>query len=262
MSTVSLMPVGKKISIKRSMRIPITSALSTSTNLKASGNMLGDYRNQELILDEGAVIRVDAFSAVVKAKGYPATKITVFPDMGKAGTVYVSLDDLDGLSWESVDEGVKKKPSAPTRRIDVSINDDSFNYTNVWHAAFKDRHYVTAQSELVVINPLELSGDDLEKMMFSTDTEHRIGEAIVKIGRESWTYQLRYKIHHAFDLGFPDTGSSTHMKLLSAKFSHSRIMLQIQRGFGYDSKGWEDIVETMDTPDKFVRAYLEEKHPK
>lgn len=262
MSTVSLMPVGKKISIKRSMRIPITGALSNSTNLKESGNMIGDYRDQELILDEGTVMRVDAFSAVVKAKGYPATKITVFPDMGKAGTVYVSLDDLDGLSWESVDEGVKKKPSAPTRRIDVSINDDSFNYTNVWHSAFRDSHYDTTQSEIVVINPLALSEDELEKMMFTTDADHRIGEAIVKIGRESWTYQIRYKILHAFDLGFPDTGSSTHMKLLSAKFSHSKIMLQIQHGYGYNSDRWEDVAETNDTPDKFVRAYLEEKHPK
>ena len=36
-------------------------------------------------------------------------------------------------------------------------------------------------------------------------------------------------------------------------------MLQIQHGYGHV---WKDVTETNDTPDKFVRAYLEEKHPK
>jgi hypothetical protein len=268
MSTVSLMPVGKKIQAKRSLRVPIASMLSSADNLRKSGNMIGDcYRNQELILDEGTVLRVDAFSAVVKAKGYPATKITVFPDGGKSGTVYVSLDDLDGLSWESIDEA-PKKPSAPTRRIDISIKDDSINLINVWHGAFRNRNYEIGKSGTVVVNPLELSDNDLRRMNFTVDTESRIGEAVVKIGRDTWTYQIRYKIHYLFDLLFPDTielteGDFVKMKLISAKFNRSIVKLQIQHGFGYGSdKEWQTITETADTPDKFIRSFLEEKHPK
>ena len=85
MSTVSLMPIGKKIRVKREIRVPILIILSTGMHLQQLGYIIG----KTLILDADSVFRIEAFSAAVKEKTYPSTKITVFPDDGKSGSLYI-----------------------------------------------------------------------------------------------------------------------------------------------------------------------------
>lgn len=253
MSTVSLMPVGKKIRVKREIRVPVISVLSTAENLKSSGCLIGSYTERKLILDEGAVVRIEAFSAATKDKGYPGVKLTVFPEGGKSGSLYVSLGELDGFSWESLDEE-PRKPGQPKRRIDVSLDMRRVNFDHIWHEVF-GRNNFKVVDEIAIINPLVLSDIEIEEKEFKIVNTHNIGEALVKIGRESWEYSVQFKVTHNFDLIFP------HHRLLSARYNHMTVELQVRSNYSYADKDWVTISEVIDTPEKFVQVYLEEKHP-
>jgi hypothetical protein len=120
--------------INRRVIIPYSQFLSASEKLKDAHRIL----DRSLILEEGDLIRVDGFKALATAKSYPDVKLTVVPQGGKSSPIYVSLENLDGISWEPIriEEKEKKKTETPSRRYDVSISDNRINLDTVWHRAF------------------------------------------------------------------------------------------------------------------------------
>jgi len=257
MSTVSLMPIGKKIRVKREIKMPIFNVLSTGMHLRDHGFILGTYRKETLILDAGTVFRIEAFSASVKDKTFPSTKITIFPETGKAGSLYIELDGLDGLSWESVEEE-PKKASTPVRRIDISINDKP-NFRACWHKAFEER-YEIENPIAVLVNPSKLAPHELEKCEFKATVENDIGEAIVKLGKDSWSYTMRTSIRHVFRLHMIQCPSNPSILLLAATYDRSTHKLQIKEGGSYSTQPYLSIADTLDTPEKFTKEYLNNKH--
>jgi hypothetical protein len=258
MSTVSLMPIGKKVRVKRELKVPIFNVLSTGMHLKEQGFILGNYRNETLILDAGTVFRIDAFSASVKDKTFPSTKITIFPESGKSGSLYIELDGLDGLSWESIDEE-PKKASVPVRRIDISLKDDKINFLGCWHKAFEERYEID-NPIAVLVNPSKLTPHELEKGEFKGTVENDMGEAIVKLGKDSWAYTIRTSIKHIFKLSMIQCPSNPSIILLAATYDHSTYRLQIKEGGSYSNQPYISIADTIETPEKFIKEYLTNKH--
>jgi hypothetical protein len=258
MSAVSLMPIGKKVRVKREIKMPILNVLSTGIHLKDHGFILGNYRKETLILDAGTVFRIDAFSASVKDKTFPSTKITIFPESGKSGSLYIELDGLDGLSWESIDEE-PKQASAPVRRIDISLKDDKINFLGCRHKAFEDRYEID-KPITVLVNPAKLTSHELENGKFKGTVENDIGEAIVKLGKDSWSYTIRTSINHVFLLSMITCPSNPSILLLAATYDHSTYRLQIKEGGSYSSQPYANITDTLETPEKFIKEYLINKH--
>jgi hypothetical protein len=251
MSTVSLMPVGKKIRVKREIRIPILNILSSGMHLQQMGLIIG----KTLILDANSVFRIEAFSAAVKDKSFSSTKITVFPENSKSGSLYIELDGLDGLSWESVDESQKTVPK-PVRRVDVKI-DREIDVTYCWSQAFNGRYNIVPGEEFpeVVINPLVLDKLQLADGRFLESSTYKIGDATVKIDKEVFVYEIQALDNHYFEIG---NIQSHGFSLLSAKLSEISVNLQIRKSFG----AWEHLATlnpddvSKDTITKIVTNHL------
>lgn len=253
MSTVSLMPIGKKIRVKREIRVPVLNILSTGMHLEQKGFIIGNT----LILDANSVFRIEAFSAAVKEKTYPSTKITIFPDDGKSGSLYIELDGLDGLVWESVDEA-PKSPTKAVRRIDVKI-DREIDASYCWSQSFNGRYDIGEDLQEVVINPLALDKSQLADGRFVESANYNIGNATVKIEKEVFVYEIQTLVDHFFDIG---NIKSHGLVLLSAKLDVIAVNLQIRISFGK----WDHLA-TLDASDlsnqtvtKTVTEYLKRLH--
>ena len=255
MSTISLIPVGKKIRVKREIKIPINSILSTGLHLQQKGFIIG----KTLILDADSIFRIDAFSAAVKEKTYPSTKITIFPHDGKSGSLYIDFEGLNGLSWESIEETPKPPPKA-VRRIDVKI-DREIDASYCWSQAFNGRYDIVDGEECkeVVINPLVIEKLQLADARFIESSNYRIGDVTAKIDTKVFIYEIQALVNHYFDIG---NIQSHGFSLLSAKLAQISVNLQIRT---YAQK-WDHLA-TLDIKDlskqtitKTVIEYIEKLH--
>lgn len=254
MSTISIMPIGKKIKIKKRTEMRISSMLATAANLKPHGFLLGG----NLMLEENSVMRVEAFSASVSEKSYPNVRISVFPEGGKMGTLYVTLDNLDGLTWEPVDEVVKAEPK-PTRRLDVDFKPDFKDTSFVWHESFGEK-YDTLMPSWKIINPLKLSPEELKFQRFFERRNSDAGTAIVKIDKEVFQYYIQYQTDYHFKTKIDATTG-----LLSAKFDYVSISLNIKQGWCSNEEGvWHTLLTEAHQGDEdhleVIKKYLKEKH--
>lgn len=258
MSTVSIMPLGKKIKVKRETKLKIASQLATADNLKTAGLILGEVgRSGILILDIDTVIRVDGFSGAIAAKSYPGVKMSVFPEGGKMGQLYVSLDDLDGLTWEIVEEAVKPT-SLPIKRLDINLLANRSDGSHCWHSAFAES-YDTRLPVLKTINPLVLSEEEMKFRRFSKIDTSDAGTAVVKIEKSATNYTLQWATEYHFKtLINPTTG------LLSAKFEYLSISLNIKEGWNYSNGEWHTLLTEARQGDEsyesIIKKYLKEKH--
>lgn len=190
MSTISLMPVNKRIKVTKDFKINMSDSLGNSTQiLKEAGMLVGD----ELILDSGSNLRVESFKAFSSVKGWPAVKITIFPEGSKSCQCYVELSQFDGLSWEAVEEKEKKEPKE-IQRINISFEKHEkylkdINSYPCWHRAFKNGFRIGEKD--IILNPVELTKDEIKKRTFISQNELTVGEAVVKKGKNSYSYDIR-----------------------------------------------------------------------
>ena len=257
MSTISIMPIGKKMRIKRATKMS-ASTIGAKDGLEAAGMLLGDW-SPTLILDENTIIRVDAFSSTIAQKSYPSVKMSIFPEGYKMGQVYVSLDSLDGITWEIVEEDAKKIPVI-TKRIDIEWNSNYTNYMNIVYVdAFGTRFNMGDNP--CVVNPLKLEPNELKTLSMDSTSTHECGSAIIKIGRDSHKYKFQYLLVFHFLL---EKGPEP-LCLLQARFDRLDISLQI--GAEYNYKGdyetlWAgtnlNFVQT--DHEILVKNYLKEKY--
>ena len=190
MSTISLMPVNKRIKVAKDFKINMYDSLGNSRQiLKEAGMLVGD----ELILDSGSNLRIEGFKAYSSVKGWPAVKITIYPEGSKSCQCYVDFSQFDGLSWETVEEKEKKEPRE-VQRINISFEKNErylkdINSFPCWHRAFKNGFRIGDKD--IILNPIELSKDEIEKRIFTGGNDLTVGEAIVKKGKNSYSYDIR-----------------------------------------------------------------------
>jgi hypothetical protein len=254
MSTVSLMPIRKKFAIKKETKINVTSVLSTASNLEEAGILLTKGRQDSLmLLEEGALVRVDGFGGDLKDD--PTVKLSVFPKEGRMGQVYVKLEDMDGLVWETYHEEPKKEV-IPVKRYEVSLSYPGFkDRGGVWHNAFGGyKRWVEIEREIV--NPLALSKEELEKGSFYAETTYDAGTAVFKYGKKTAVYDLKWAYGYNFKLEKPENG------LMYAKSSYNTVELRIKPK--YSSSEWEVVVretrQSEESYEKMVKDFLKEKH--
>ena len=199
MSTISLMPVNKKIKVTKDFKINMSNSLGNSTKiLKEAGMLVGD----ELILDSGSKMRVESFKAFSSVKGWPAVKITLFPEGSKSCQCYVELSQFDGLSWEAEEEKEKPVPKE-VQRINFSFEKHE-NYLKeidkypCWHRAFKNGFRIGDKD--VILNPIELTKDEIKKQIFLAKTDLAAGEVVVKKGKNSYSYDIRIERTFCFKI--------------------------------------------------------------
>jgi hypothetical protein len=195
MSTISIMPLGTHMRINRRVIVPYSQFLSASEKLKDAHRIL----NESLILEEGDLIRVDGFKAFATAKSYPDVKLTVVPSEGKSAAIYISLENLDGISWEPVkiEEKEKKRKETPSRRYDVSISDNQINTSTIWHRAFGNSY--NEKSGTQIINPLELEPNERKKGFAVVDF-CKMGDALMTdIDQRRYSYSIHSKVTHRFE---------------------------------------------------------------
>ena len=223
MSTISLMPLGKKMRVKRATRMNILSTVGSMDSLKAAGMLLSHgYTADTLILDEDSIIRIEGFSSSISDKYYPSVKISIFPDQGKLGQLYVVLNAFDGLTWENVEEDEKKIPVI-TKRIDVAWKKNFTDYIDNCRAQVFGGGNYTVGDPPKIINPLELKDKDFADMTFAIDKRVECGSAVVKIGRESFIYNMQYIVLFHFII---EKGPKP-LELLQARFTFLDYALQI-----------------------------------
>jgi len=245
MSTISIMPLGTYMKINRRAIVPYSQFLLASQKLKEAHRIL----NQSLILEEGDTIRIDGFKAFATAKSYPDVKLTVVPQGGKSAAIYVSMENLDGISWEPVKIKEKaKKEIPPSRRYDVSINENQINLENVWHRAFGG---VYKKESAQIVNPLELNPEERKKG-FAIVNFNKMGEALLTdIDQRRYSYQIHSKVTHRFE---PDTVDG----ILAMRRVEATAELVIV-GFGENPERGEiicEIVRGVTDPVKEVKAFM------
>lgn len=252
MSSISLMPVGAKIKVIKEHKIVISNRNSTTKALEDSGMIIGN----NIILDENTVIRIDGFSSQYSSKDYPTTRLTVFPDQRKSGKVDVSLKDLDGLVW-GILEVAAKQPVKEVKRINIEYNDDNTNYKyNVWHQAFK-HGYDLENDDIVVVNPLELTEDEIKNLEFSYERKTDVGSVVIKIGRKNWNYKLAIKQKFNFKLELSGVG------LLSCKLDTIEKKLEYKEDNYYTSEFSPidiDLNFNKNTVIKLIDRFFKDKH--
>ncbi len=179
--------MSSKIRITRLSEIPCGNMMSNSDHLRNLGIVIGaNLSHQKLILEVGTIVRIEGFSCDLASKSFPAVKISIFPEGSKMGTLYVQMEDLDGVSWEPIVEEKKEvKPSLPRLIIEIA---EPTTYNNVWHPAFNKSY----TSGLEMINPLALTKDDLKSKTFHKYDNTDIGNAVYKDGKNVTTYRLRF----------------------------------------------------------------------
>lgn len=251
MSTISIMPINTKLRVNKRTQIPYSRKLAASSNIEKANCILGN----ELILDEGCHIRFEGFSASATDKSYPEVKITVFPISGKAGQIYVSLEQFDGLTWEPISEETlneDKKHRGPIRRYEVVLNGRGVETDYVWHNAFDERYNVN-DCKLLIVNPLALKPQERKDGFFSIQIT-QIGEAMFSIDSSKTTYNLQVRASHEFKTELMGDG------LLGAKCVSSVFNLEISPKWenSYVHVGKIEINETDVV--KMVKDYLKEKH--
>jgi hypothetical protein len=181
------------------------------------------FLHENLILEEGDLIRVDAFKAFASHKQYPDVKLTVTPyENGvpsQSGSVYVSLEHLDGLSWEPfVKTETKKKETKPSRRYDVSITRRfDAEFLNIWHKAF-DGHF---HDDVQIVNPLELSSEE-RREGFSLVRNFTMGESLVIDQSKRYRMTIVGRVTHLFK---PEIVKEGDLSLLGMRKVSSQTML-------------------------------------
>lgn len=251
MSTISLMPVGTKIKITKPNKISVYSRCSKTEPLVSAGMVNGDT----LILDEGTIIRIDGFSSQYNLKSYPMVRLSVFPEGKKSGKVNTILNELDGLSWDACPENNVAQPQKKIVRVNVEYDSTRYkSYNMVWHSAFSKGYDGNVKKE-VMVNPLELTHDEITNRVFYDTTVHYdAGNCVVKIGQSNWNYTIQYSRITKFGLSVPQNG------LLSATLVDQTIVLYLKSYNEEEEK--LDIDPNQD--DKIVisliESYLKEKH--
>ena len=255
MSTVSLMPVGKKIKGSKHTVMEVVNKLSTATNIEEAGMLI----DKKLIIDPDTVIRVDAFSASVSEKSYPSVKVSIFPTGGRMGQLYVDLSSLDGLTWEIVEEK-QKEPPKPVRRIEVEFYPASS--TDVcWHEAFGREYYDIHSPVWKVVNPLALTKEEIDRKSFVYSRSTNAGKAVVKKDGETFIYELAYNVKHHFKLTI-DRGEE--QGLLIGKYNYMTVSLMIKQRTFSSGEEWVELLEESRQTDidhtQLIRDYLKKKH--
>lgn len=255
MSTISLMPISKKVKFTKDCKFEVekySSFLSGADKiLRESGIYVGD----QLIFDAGSKIRIEGFSSSVGDKGWPRTKITIFPEGHKSCQCYVSLEQLDGVSWETI-EGDAPKEKKEVQRINISMSKyfEENKKGGIWSNCF-DGRYIRGDNEKKMVNPLKLSKEDISSGAFIDWGKEEIGEVIVKKGKSSWSYKITLKTEYVFSL-------ITEPGLMYAKIKSVKDFVWIQEtysqreGFEIGSVGdWADF-----KIEERITKFLKEKH--
>jgi hypothetical protein len=223
MSTISIMPLGTKLRITRQTEILHSQLLSGSERLVDAGYILG----KKLLLEEGCHIRFEGFKAFATAKDYPDVKLTVYPIEGKSASLYVSMEHLDGLSWEPVkeDKQEEKKTTPPSRRYDVDITRNQVDFRWVYHNEVFENRYDSETPEWVLINPLKLKPEERNLGFFKEDLND-IGEAILTdVDRRKYQFTIGVKLVYQFETSIHNEG--VNKGLLSARCCNRKAILII-----------------------------------
>jgi hypothetical protein len=253
------MPLLKKVKLTRDFKfqLPGHYGLGDSTTiLKEAGMLVGN----SLIMDEGSKMRVEGFSAAVSDKTYPRVKVTIYPEGKKQCQLYLDMEQMDGVTWETI-EGDVPKEKKEVQRINVSLGDrmkDEYHWSKqgFWHDAFGSYHPRNSKED-ALLNPQKLSKTELEKLEFKTSSEHDIGEAVVKKGKESHMYKFKIKSVFYFSI-------DVKPGLMYAKLVDIKDTLVIGRGSYPGRDDWKKIsdVNSFDEPDyaKVITDYLKKEH--
>jgi len=251
------MPIGRKITVKNDCKLDAFGFLSGSEEvLKKTGLLVG----KQLILDAGLKIRIDGFSGTVGAKSWPITKISVFQPESKMAQCYVSFNSFDGITWEA-DEDDEPKPKREVQRLNLSF--EGYMHSNdvdgypCWHRSFKEGFKIWEKDKM--INPLELSEEEILKGIFHSTIEFDFGEATIKKGSSSFVYVLRFKRFFTFEISkFPG--------VMRANLKDFRDTIEM-----YDRWNRNDIIKSfeytlpkqdrnIDDLKKTISSFLKEKH--
>lgn len=264
MSTISLMPINKKIKLTKDYKFKIESRSflgDSKTILKEAGISVGN----ELILDEGSKIRVEGFSASVSDKNWPRTKISIYPEGKKQCQCYIDMSQLDGVTWETI-EGDAPKEKKEVQRINISNNDyhgdDKWREYGCYHASFGRDNIERNYEGIKLLNVLELTDAEVALEKFNSNIDSDIGEVSVKKGKESHFYKIRGKSVFTFQIIIKP--GRMYGKLIKVKDS-----IWLGNGSYPKEDMWikicdldygETEVQTQDSYKSLITQYLKNKH--
>ena len=273
MSTISLPPIKQKILLTREL----------SYNYKLSGAnghgaFLGDSRKvleengnlgiNSLILDPGTIIRIEAFKSFSTAEDWPNVKISIALPGKKLIKCYIPLIAFDGVSWDLIKESSKdpKLPISPINKIVINIREENhyYDWNNIYPNEIRNTIFggYNEYKENCLINPLELSEDELNSKTFSLEEESQLGDAVVKIGKNLFNYNISIQKIHYFD-------TQLNNGMMSAKRSSikQQLLLKDHKKFVANEKNpplfnkeiGEDEI-TIDNIRSIINQVLKEKH--
>lgn len=253
MSAISIPPIKSKLRVTKRFEIECTRILNASANLEKAMYVVGKI----LILEEDSVFRIDGFVARATDCDYPEVKISVFPMNGKMGSVYVSLESLDGLTWDPITEKeipVKNSSNKISRRFDVFLSRSEIDNTRVWHQAFNSP-YVIDEKALVMINPLALKSDEIETGLFIKNDKVSIGNALCTVGMAKFKYELIVNIVSTFKTELLENG------ILGAKIESVKYELVAAPQYDRIASIMIQEIELGKTDiQKAVKDWLKERH--